>query len=136
MMLSTSASLLERLRQPGEQEAWDRFVRLYTPLLCQWGRQLGLRDADIADLVQDVFLKLFRKLPDFVYEPDKSFRGWLRTVLNNHLHNLQVRRPPPRVEVTLDHLAAPPQVDLLEEEDYRGMVVSRALRLMKGEFPD
>ena len=42
-MDTTSGSLLERLKQPAAQEAWDRFVNLYTPLLFYWARHLGLQ---------------------------------------------------------------------------------------------
>jgi RNA polymerase sigma-70 factor (ECF subfamily) len=51
----TSASLLEQLRQAPGQETWERFVKLYTPLLFFWARNLGMREADAADLVQEVF---------------------------------------------------------------------------------
>ena len=43
---STSVSLLKRLRQPANKIAWDRFVRLYTPLLYYWARKTGLPEAD------------------------------------------------------------------------------------------
>ena len=79
-MNTTSFSLLERLRQPSDSAAWDRFVELYTPLLFYWGRRAGLQSADAADLVQDVFEVLLRKLPEFQYDRQKSFRSWLRTV--------------------------------------------------------
>lgn len=135
-MFSTSPSLLERLRQSGEQDAWDRFVRLYTPLLCEWARRLGLRDEDIADLVQDVFLRVFRKLPDFVYQPEKSFRGWLRTVMVNQLRNLRKRRGEQALDWNWDMLAGPDGRDLLEEEDYHKMVIGRAVQLLKTEFAE
>ena len=79
-MNTTSFSLLERLRQPSDSAAWDRFVELYTPLLFYWGRRAGLQSADAADLVQDVFEVLLHKLPEFQYDRQKSFRSWLRTV--------------------------------------------------------
>src|SRR5262245_6513796 len=85
-MVTTSDSLLERLRRP-DCNAWVRFVQLYTPLLHRWAGQLGLQDADAADLVQDVFSILVQKLPEFVYDPARSFRGWLRTVLIHRWHN-------------------------------------------------
>ena len=91
-MHTTPVSLLERLRQPGEQEAWRRFVALYTPLLFFWSRRLGLQDADAADLVQDVLVLLYRKLPGLAYDPRRSFRGWVRTVLLNRWRERQ-RRP-------------------------------------------
>src|SRR5687768_3792442 len=46
---TTSLTLLERLRQPGDQEAWTRFVQLYTPLLYHWARRAGLQEQDAAD---------------------------------------------------------------------------------------
>src|SRR5688572_30148894 len=82
-MHTTSASLLERLRTPDREEAWPRFVRLYTPLLFYWARRAGLPQDDAADLVQDVLVVLVQKLPTFTYEPGKTFRGWLRTVALN-----------------------------------------------------
>src|SRR5258708_3966903 len=82
-MHTTSASLLERLRQPDAADAWRRFVRLYTPLLYYWARGLGLPTHDAADLVQEVLVVLVHKLPEFNYDPTKSFRGWLRTIALN-----------------------------------------------------
>jgi hypothetical protein len=38
-MNTTSASLLYRLRQPGQPDAWTRFVTLYPPLLQLWTRR-------------------------------------------------------------------------------------------------
>lgn len=135
-MHSTPPSLLERLRQPGEQIAWERFVELYTPLLCQWARRLGMRDADIADLVQDVFLRVLRKLPNFVYEPDKSFRGWLRTVMVNHWRNLSERRVEQQLPDGTNPVADGQDDNLLEEREYCDMVIARALSLLKAEFPE
>src|SRR5262245_6236650 len=64
-MLTTSDSLLHRLRHPSDGEAWARFIQLYTPVLHRWANRLGLQEADAADLVQDVFGLLLRKLPEF-----------------------------------------------------------------------
>jgi len=91
-MDTTPGSLLERLRQPGQPEAWRRFVQLYTPLLFHWARRLGLQEQDAADLIQDVFLVLARKLPDFTYDRRQSFRGWLRTVTLNKWRESARRR--------------------------------------------
>lgn len=82
-MNTTSESLLLRLRQAEDQQAWDRFVRLYTPLFFYWARKTGLQAQDVNDLVQEILTVVFRKIPDFKYDPDKSFRSWLRTVTLN-----------------------------------------------------
>src|ERR1051326_2589927 len=102
-MYTTSASLLQRLREPKPDTAWERFVRLYTPLLYYWGRRLGLQQDDAADLAQDVLLTLLEKLPEFSYE--HNFRGWLRTVTHNKWRDrlkLRASRPLHTGDGTLD----------------------------------
>ncbi len=92
LMNTTSASLLERLRQPGQEEAWTRFVELYSPLIYYWGRRTGLQAQDASDLVQDVFTLLLKKLPEFEYDRKQSFRGWLRMVTRNKWKENRRRR--------------------------------------------
>ena len=82
-MHTTPVSLLLLLRQPDQHQAWARFGELYTPLLYRWALRVSSRPDDAADLVQDVFVILMRRLPEFVYEPGKSFRAWLWTVVRN-----------------------------------------------------
>ena len=84
---TTPVSLLERVRQPGEQEAWARFVDLYTPMLHGWARRLGLQEPDAADLIQEVFVVLLQKLPGFTCDRERSFRGWLWTIVRNKRHH-------------------------------------------------
>jgi RNA polymerase sigma-70 factor, ECF subfamily len=135
-MHTTSASLLEQLRCPGEQRAWSRFVRLYTPLLYHWARRLGLPPEDTADLVQEVFVALVPRLPEFVYDRRKSFRAWLRAVALNRWRNLLRRRcpTPGGGDEALAQVEAPDGFVAFEEEEYRQYLVRRALRLMQAEF--
>src|SRR2546430_1018982 len=108
-MLSTPASLLDRLRRPNETTAWDRFVELYSPLLFHWAKRLGQQDSDAADLVQDVFLLLLRKLPDFEYDASRSFHAWLKTLfVNQHRARLRNRVPIPLDNDGRDLAAASP----------------------------
>jgi RNA polymerase sigma-70 factor (ECF subfamily) len=134
-MNTTSVSLLERLRQPVQQEAsWQRFVQLYTPLFFHWARKLGLSADDAADLVQEVLLHLLQKLPEFTYDPHKSFRGWLRTLTVNKYRDYQRRR---RVPVAAGEHVPEPALDEVadfEEAEYRQHIVKQALQLMQAEF--
>jgi RNA polymerase sigma-70 factor (ECF subfamily) len=136
-MNTTSVTLLERLRLPGEQEAWRRFVRLYTPLLLYWAGRLGLHEQDAADLVQDVFALLVRKLPRFQYDRGKSFRAWLRTVLRNVWRNRRPTRSPDQPEtggIDPPDRAGTDPADELSEAEYRQHLVARALELMQADF--
>ncbi len=134
---STPITLLERLRRTGDQEAWARFVRLYTPLLFFWSRRCGLRQEDAADLTQEVFATLVQKLPEFTYDRSKSFRSWLRTVTLNHWRDRNRRlanRPIPGNDVYLNDLPAPDFAKLLDEQEYRQHLVNRALHIMQTDF--
>jgi RNA polymerase sigma-70 factor (ECF subfamily) len=132
-MPPTPASLLERLRDPAAEDAWSRFVSLYTPLLYYWAHRAGLRGADAADLVQDVFVLLVRKLPDFQYDPRKGFRNWLRTVALNRWREIRRRTAPPTAADGLEELPAPAD-EPFWEADYRRCVARRLLEVMQAEF--
>jgi RNA polymerase sigma-70 factor (ECF subfamily) len=137
IMYTTSASLLEQLRQPGADDAWARLVELYTPLLYYWARRLGLKSDDAGDLVQDVFTVLVQKLPEFRYDGQQSFRGWLRTVALNKWRDGQRRRPRKLVlsdPQTLSQLPDSLESDPFWETEYREQLVAQALALMESEF--
>jgi RNA polymerase sigma-70 factor (ECF subfamily) len=134
--MDTPVSLLERLRLPLAREAWARFAELYTPLIYSWARRAGLPPADAADLVQDVFVTLLEKLPEFTYDNRKSFRAWLRTVtLNKWRDNGRRRAAAPRADDGA--LADVPGSDGLGafwEAEYHRHLVGRALKVMQTEF--
>jgi RNA polymerase sigma-70 factor, ECF subfamily len=136
-MDTTPASLLDRLRQPAAPAAWERFVDLYTPLLCLWAQRLGVQGADRDDLVQDVFALLVQKLPAFQYRPGLRFRGWLWTVLSNKLREQRRRHPlpvQPDGGPALEELAGPDAAEALDEAEYRQYLTQRALQLMRTDF--
>ena len=137
-MSTTSISLLARLRQPGDEQAWQRFVSLYTPLLYHWAKTTGLYGGEAEDLVQDVFAVLVAKLPQFEYNAGQSFRGWLRTIVTNRCRDL-FRRREHRPRATADgHLdgESPDGTQWLAEAEYRTQLAGRALELMRAEFEE
>lgn len=136
-MLTTPASLLYRLKQTDEVAAWQRFVDLYTPLLFHWAQQLGEQESDRADLVQDVFLILWRKLPEFEYDAGKSFHAWLKTIFMNRFRTrLRDKRgitcdagSLQQVEQSAGDFSAQ-----LADEDDRRYLIRQAFRLIENEF--
>ena len=136
-MHTTPVSLLKRLKQPAADRDWQRFVDLYTPLLFYWARQAGLRPPDDADLVQEVFLLLVKKLPDFDYDQRKSFRGWLRTLMTNRLRDQWRRAKVPEAagaECLLAELRAPDTDE--GEQEHRRYLLARAAQLVRPEFQE
>jgi RNA polymerase sigma-70 factor (ECF subfamily) len=80
----TRITLLQRLQgSPADAAAWAEFVDQYAYKVLGWCRKWGLQDADAEDVTQDVMLRLAAKMRDFVYDPSRSFRAWLKTVTRN-----------------------------------------------------
>ena len=88
----TSTSLLLRLRDTADQEAWAEFVARYTPMIRRWCQRWFAREPD--DMVQEVLTKLVGAITSFEYGAKSGrFRGWLKTVTRNLMAELKRNRP-------------------------------------------
>ncbi len=134
-MFLTPASLLYRLRTPDETAAWNRFVELYTPLLMHWAKQLGCQESDRADLIQDVFVILWRKMPEFQYDADRSFHAWLKTIFLNRYRTLARKLVPLTME-SGSNLCDTEAGVLLDETEDMQFLMRRALQLVESEFSE
>jgi RNA polymerase sigma-70 factor (ECF subfamily) len=139
VVYTTSLTLLQKLRDPNDTASWERFVDLYLPLLFFWARRLPVDGMDPADLVQDVFVKLVRELPQFTYNPaNGGFRNWLRTVCMNCWRDHQRKRANHLVQADEAQLAAlTARADGLEQfwaQDYHAMLMREAFRILEEEF--
>jgi RNA polymerase sigma-70 factor (ECF subfamily) len=80
-MDDTRLSLLQRLRTPGDKDAWEDFVMLYEPLLFAYVRSKNVPPSDAADVVQTIYISLLRALPTFQLDRSRGrFRSWLYQV--------------------------------------------------------
>jgi RNA polymerase sigma-70 factor (ECF subfamily) len=142
---ATRASLLVRLRDGRDQEAWREFVRLYAPVVYGFARKRGLQDADAADVMQDVLRSVAGAAGHLEYDPRRgSFRGWLHTVTRNKLYDfLDSRRRHARasgdsgVQERLEEQVAPAEdgADAWDRE-YERRLASLAMERIRGEFQE
>ena len=99
-MDTTRASLLIRIKDPRNARAWSEFDSIYRPMLHRFAAANGLDRADAEDVVQHGMAAVHKQMERFDYDRDKGrFRGWLRTVVNNHVRNLLKKRREPIAEV-------------------------------------
>ena len=76
-----------------DPDAWRTLSRLYGPLVYRWARQSHLQPQDAADLVQNVFVSVFRGIARFSHDrPEASFRAWLRTITRNAVREMRRRQ--------------------------------------------
>ena len=113
-VLGTSQSLLDRLHDRANHQAWQRLLTIYEPWLRGWLSRHDLQPADVEDVLQDILMVVSEKLPDFVHNGQPgAFRSWLRMILTNRtLHFLRSRRhrqalAPQPINDWLDQLADP-----------------------------
>jgi RNA polymerase sigma factor (sigma-70 family) len=119
-------TLLIRLRDPEDQQAWVGFDARYAPMIRGWCRRWFPRETD--DMVQEVMLVLVKRLRTFQYQPGRLFRGYLKTVTHQFMADLKEKEErwpmvggdglAEDVEATLDleaRLAAEFDLELLEQ---------------------
>lgn len=135
-MHDTPATLLYRLCEQPDSGDWERFVRLFTPLLRRWAVRFGVNGNSVEDLLQELFVVLIQKLPEFRYDPSRSFRAWLWTVFRHSIVAWQKRQPRtgPALD-QLEELASPDAIAEATEDEYRRYLLSRIVQLVQTDFP-
>ena len=136
-MDSTSESLLRRLQDPLDEGAWNRCCAIYTPLIVRWADSLGLPTSDADDVVQEVLVKLFRKMQQgFEYDPSQSFRAWLATVSRNTAINYLRDSDKHRSSVLVDLVdrSADSNDDIFCKEVFSSLVLDELLEQIRDEF--
>jgi RNA polymerase sigma-70 factor (ECF subfamily) len=141
-MAQTSLSLLERLREQTDVDAWKRLVTVYTPLISGWLRRHGVATADAEDLTQEVLAVVIREVPQFRHnQRPGAFRSWLRTITVHRLRDFwRARRLRPAVGdgefgQLLDQLEDPHSV-LSErwDREHDRHVARRLMELIEPDF--
>lgn len=100
--------LIQRI-QNGEQQAFTLLVRKYQNRVANILTRYVSHNGDIADVTQEVFLKVYKSLPSF--RGESAFYTWLYRITVNTAKNYltsQNRRPP-----TAD-------IDAMEADNYDG----------------
>jgi RNA polymerase sigma-70 factor (ECF subfamily) len=140
---ATRASLLVRLRDVTDGDAWREFARLYAPVIYGFARKRGLQDADAADLMQDVLRSVSGAMNRLEYDPVRgTFRGWLFTVTRNKVFNFLDSRKR-RVQGTGDsrmqqrleqHVDSDGKMSADWEADYQRSLAAQAMERVRTEF--
>ena len=138
----TRPSLLRRIRDAENHQAWEQFVEIYTPLIYGFCRQHGLQDADAADVSQEVMRAVAVAIVKFEYDPQRGrFRNWLFTVVRSKLNNFlaaQHRRPVTANSTllqSLDHQFAPTD-EHQWDRDYRQRLFDWAATKVRTEVQE
>src|SRR5207302_10242972 len=84
----TRPSLLARIKDARDDEAWTAFLDTYAPAVYRYCRRKGLQHPDAADVTQEVMAQVARSAGGFEYRPEQGrFRDWLGVVTHSKLAN-------------------------------------------------
>jgi RNA polymerase sigma factor (sigma-70 family) len=139
----TRPSLMLRLRNARDEQAWGEFLDVYEPFLLRLMRRCGLQEHDARDVTQQVLVRVARSVHTWRSDGlPASFRRWLFTVARNAVVSfLAQRRREPQARGGSDFLEllerqpdeSDPQ-DADAEHEYRREVFLWAVEQVRGEF--
>jgi RNA polymerase sigma-70 factor (ECF subfamily) len=102
-----------------------------------WCFKWHLQGSDADDVVQDVLVKLLAAIRKFHYDPERSFRAWLKTVTQHALSDFGAsrRRHAHQTSASIDEVAASvaAQTDLEQqlEDAFDAELVELAMHRIK-----
>ncbi len=139
----TRASLVLRVQDSDDQQAWEEFVGLYQPVVYRVARSRGLQEADAQDLVQTVLISIAASIGKWAQPETKvKFRHWLLRIAKNATINALTRRPADQAgrlpSDFLGELQADDRIsESLIELEYRRELFIRASEMVRVDFtPD
>ena len=79
---NTRQTLLIKIRDQYNDDAWEEFISFYRPYVYRVVQNLNqIQPLDREDIIQEVMLIAWKKLPEFEYKAQKGrFRSWLSVI--------------------------------------------------------
>jgi RNA polymerase sigma factor (sigma-70 family) len=121
---TTNPTLLQRLGDWRDHEAWIDFVTRYDQVIRLSSRRYRFDAESTEELCQRVWIDLARRMRTYRYDPGKTFRGWLRRLCQSRAIDLLRKQKSSRVESLEDHPA-----ELLLEDASAGIEVEESAAL-------
>lgn len=106
----TRMSLILRLVDRDNHDAWSEFVQVYQPVVQRFIQRHGLQYADAAEITQEVLSRVCKSIETWDPEHERStFRGWLyRITRNQTIDFLRSKKP----EVVLSEVYADESINI------------------------
>jgi len=134
---NTRLTLIQRAQDQNNELAWAEFTEIYKNYIYVIVSKMGVYTNDCEDVVQQVMVKLWQKLPDFKYDHDRArFRTWLSSITHHTVVDFirkQVsssnKHNKAKDDVSLDFLSSItlPQVEEIAEREWELYIMRLAL---------
>ena len=142
---STQVSLLIRLHNSEDDQAWSQFVEIYSPLVFSFARRCGLQDSDASDLVQEVMREVTKSISSFRYDPEiGKFRSWLYKIAKRTISRVQKKQSKQPIatgdsasfRILENHPDSHDEVQEYWDREYQRQLVDWAVDRIRSHFSD
>lgn len=132
----THPSLIARLREGRDEDAWRELDDRYRDLVLHYCRARGLQESDADDVRQLVMFALARSIRQFEYDPARGrFSNYLKKIIQNEIYTFLNAKG--RLPQALDS-TAPEQGAAAEEDswnrEWENYHIRRAFARLAGTF--
>jgi RNA polymerase sigma factor (sigma-70 family) len=139
----TRVTLIQRVKNQHDEQSWEDFVRIYSGYIYGIIRRMNISDHDAEDLVQQLMLNMWNKLPNTDIEQIRRFRSWLSTITKNFVIDFIRKRiretnrlEKAEKDTTLSYLKSInlPDIDRIAEKEWRLHITNLALKNIEPLF--
>lgn len=142
---NTRLTLLQRAKNPDDQQAWDEFVKYYRDFIKVVLAQMNLNQKDSDDLIQEILLKIWKALPKMDYDQNRArFRTWMSHLIRNKVidHFRKVKRLSNKQEMIVEEsgnltpVKSEPEVEKIIQSEWEIYIVKLALERIASHFSE
>jgi len=140
----TRHTLLDRIRDPQDSEAWKDFIDFYKNYIYFIIRSMGIKPQDADDILQQVSLKLWKNLPTHLHDPKKGkFRSWVSTITKNTVLSYikkqesqaqKLDQAKQKEELTYLDAIKLPEINKIAQQEWEVFITNTALENLEERF--
>ena len=143
MSFTTHFSIVGHLKEE-EDSSWERFFQTYGPLIRMHGKDCGVPEGALDDLVQNVMFCFFEKCDKFNYDPTKGrFRDYMRTIIRNQACQIHRKRKSEKAQLSSEkEREFKPQeednsnLEELWDEEWRSFLYLQAIEKLRDQVDE
>lgn len=141
----TRITLLQKVQNQHDQLAWNEFATSYQGYIYAVLRHMDIPYEDAGDLLQQVLLKLWKKLPEIDVRQIKRFRSYLAVTTRNCAHDYVRKKISERTkheklrdsdELRYFDSISMPDINRIAELEWNNYIAGKALENISQDFSE
>lgn len=139
----TRQTLIQKVKDQHDENAWEEFLQIYHKYIFAIIRASGINKEDAGDILQEILLRLWNRLPQMDEGEIKRFRSYLATITKNCIMDFlrKKMRHKGKMEKVHElggepHLDAIqlPEIDVIATREWENYLTNQALKNISKSF--